>query len=231
MTFAEIEQLARREIDDEAGTDSCRLVTSWQMLAYANEAEAEACIRARLLIDSTTEEICRISLTAGKAVYDYDPRIILILRGKLTGATKPLGKISYTVIDEHWPEWDEQTGTVEAFVTGMDKGKLRLFKIPEAAGTLNLTAARTPLTQMADNTDTPEISPRLHSALVYWMKHKVYNNQDSELFDRNRADVHLAMFEQKFGQRAAEPPDVFDSMQIPQYVPSRHCGLHDLNDY
>lgn len=232
MTFTEIEQLARREIDDEVGTGGDQFVEPWQMLAYANEAETEACIRARLLVDSTTSEICDIPVVAGTALYRYDPRIILILRGKLAGAINPLGKVSYTVMDERYPGWDEQTGEVEAFVTGMDKGGIRLYRVPAVAGSLNLTVLRTPLRQMEGDGDSPEIPAHLHPSLVLWIKHKVYNNQDAELFDKNRSDVHLELFERKFGRRTDNPPDVFDSMQLPRYLPSRHHGSQALDaDY
>lgn len=232
MTFAEIEQLARREIDDEVGTGCDRFVESWQMLAYANEAEAEACIRARLLVDSTTPEICSIPLGARTSIYRYDPRIILILRGKLAGAVNPLGKVSHTIMDERYPGWEEQIGAVEAFVTGIDKGIIRLFRTPEVDGLLNLTVVRTPLNQMVLGVDSPEIPFQLHPSLVLWIKHKVYNNQDAELFDKNRSNAHLALFEQKFGRRTDNPPDVFDSMQLPRYMPSRRHGDHAMTaDY
>lgn len=228
MNFSEIEKLARREIIDDVGQEKSRFVKSWQMLAYANEAEVEACIRARLLVDSTTNDICAVQIEQGTSVYSYDPRIALILRGKVTGSAAPLKRVSFTCLDESYPEWEEQTGEILAFVTGMDKGKIRLFRKPAAVSVLNLTVVRTPLSEMANDSDTPEISSRLHPALIYWIKHKIYNNQDSELFDKNRADVHLQMFEQKFGKRTAELNDVFDAMQIPQYIPSSHgqsdCG-------
>lgn len=233
MTYAEIEQLTRREIDDEIksiGITSHLYVEPWQILKYANEAEAEACIRARLLVDSTTDSICAIQTSPGISVYDYDPRIVSILRGKITGAVRPIKRVSFTVLDDYYPDWDVQTGEVEAFVTGLDKGKIRLFRQPTVASPLNLTVARLPLNPMVDDTSIPEIPEHLHAALVCWIKHKIFNNQDAELFDRNRADVHLQMFEQKFGQRTASPFDVFDAMQIPEFLPQR-SGIHNNSSY
>jgi hypothetical protein len=219
MNFRAIDELARREIADEVGVEKLRLIKGWQMLAYANEAVAEACIRGRLLTDSTTSDICSIPIVAGTSVYAHDPRIIHIMRGKISGASRPLKRVSFTVLDDTYQGWEDKSGEIEAFVTGMDKGKIRLFRNPAAVATLNLTVARLPLVQMVDLADEPEIHSSLHTSLVYWIKHKVYNNTDAELFDKNRADVHLQMFEQKFGTKTANPHDVFDAMQIPQYVP------------
>lgn len=228
MTFAEIEELTRHEVSDETGSSPDDfLVKPFQMLAYANEAEREACLRARLLRDSSTPEICRIELSSGVSVYDYDHRIIRILRARLTGATAPLARISHTVMDEQLPGWQDMTGEVKAFVTGMDTGKIRFDRIPEADGVLNLTVARFPLNPMKASKDSPEIHIRFHQNLILWIKHKIYNNQDSELFDRNRSDIHLAEFERIFGQRPVDPYDIFADMQFSDSVPGADCSGGD----
>lgn len=216
MTFAEIEKLVRREIDDEVGADADKYVQQWQILNYLNDAEREACIRGRLLTDSTTYEICAVELTAGVSTYAYDPRILSVLRGKLAGAAKPLSKISFTRLDELVEGWEDLQGEPVAFVTGMDKGLLRLFKNPTAAGMLNLTAIRLPLADITIRS-SPEINPYLHVALIPWVKHRIYGNQDSELFNGNRSTEMLARFEAKFGKRPADQADIFEAMQIPQY--------------
>ena len=220
MTFAEIEELTRYEICDETGTspEDFRVKPS-QMLAYANDAEMEACLRSRLLRDSSTAAICQVAITAGVSVYDYDPRIILILRARIIGATAPLVRISHTVMDEQLPGWQDMTGEVKALVTGMDTGKIRFDRIPAAAGVLNLTVARGPLNPMKASKDSPEIHSRLHQYLILWIKHRIFNNQNSELFDRNRSDIHLAEFERIFGKRPADPYDIFAAMEFADSVP------------
>lgn len=226
MTFADLEKTVRREIADETGGDPDRHVQRFQMLAYANEAVAEACIRGRLLVDSSTAEICTIPLVAGTSVYPVDSRVLSILRGKPTGGM-PLNRMSFLLMDEHMPGWDEKTGTPTMFITGMDKQAVRLYSIPAADGTLNLTVIRLPLQEMQGNSDSPEIPARLHQSLVLWMKHRVYNNQDSELFDRNRADIHLELFERKFGTRPADQDDLFEAMQYTQMRPDNGLVTDD----
>lgn len=216
MTFADIEKLVRREIDDEVGSDADKYVQQWQILSYLNDAEREACIRGRLLTDSTTNEICAVTLSAGVSTYAHDPRILSVLRGKLTGASKPLSRISFTRLDELVDGWEDLQGEPVAFVTGMDKGLLRLFKNPIAAGTLNLTVIRLPLADVTTRT-SPEIHPYLHVALIPWIKYRIYGNTDSELFNGNRSAEMLARFEAKFGKRPADQADIFEAMQIPTY--------------
>jgi hypothetical protein len=182
------------------------------MLDYANEAVNEASRRAKLIVDSTTTAICRITVASGTAVYTLDPRIIAIRRVKLASNARVLGKSVYWELDEAYPRWDESTGTVDRIVTGMDTDKIRLFRIPTVADTLQLTVVRLPLLPLAKDGDTPEINARFHRSLVYYIKHKAYNNQDSEVFDPNKADVHLAFFEQEFGPKSAAINEVFEEM-------------------
>lgn len=228
MTFGEMEELARYEICDETGEipDDFR-VRPRQMLLYANEAQTEACLRSRLLRDSTTADICRIAVTAGVASYAYDPRVLLILRGRMEGAEQSLVRISHTVLDDCLPRWEDRTGNPAAFVTGMDTGRIRFDRIPSADGVLLLTVARGPLQPMRATNDVPEIPNIFHPKLILWIKHKIYNNQHSELFDKNRADVHLAEFESTFGPRPPAPYDVFAAMQFASTVPGAEC----LGDY
>ena len=216
MTFADIETMVRREIDDEVGADANRYVKQWQILSYANDAEREACIRGRLLTDSTTAEICSIPILPDVAMYDRDPRVLLVVRGKLAGAAKPLSKISFTRLDELVDSWEDLSGEPVAFVTGMDKNKLRLFRKPVSAGTLNLSVVRLPLQDMTTKS-SPEINSYLHVALVPWIKYRIYGNQDAELVNKVYAGEMLAQFEAKFGRRPADQGDIFEAMEIPPY--------------
>lgn len=219
MNLGEINKLAWQEMSDETGIGDDKRVPDWLITSYANDAENEACRRARLIVDSTsmsnTNIICSIDIVAGTSVYVFDPRIIFIRRAKLVSASKPLGKAPFWELDEHYPNWDTKTGTVDRVVTGMDTGSIRLFRIPVANDTLHLTVVRLPLRPMSQHQDEPEINDRFHRSLVYWIKHKAYNNTDSELFDKNRADVHLALFEQEFGTKSAAINEVFDEMYSP----------------
>lgn len=212
MTFDNLDKMTRREVRDETGEGEDLFITPQQMLDYANEAEAEACRRAKILVDSDTEAICRIPLVAGTSVYPLDPRIISIRRVKLPSKSRPLPKALFWEMDETRPGWEDRTGTVEAIVTGMDTGKIRFYRIPDTVETVRLTVVRLPLKAMTKREDSPEINTRYHRSLIYWMKHKIYNNQDSELFDANRRDINLALFEQEFGPKSAAVNEVFEEM-------------------
>jgi len=224
MTLAELDALTRRELDDEVGADAARLVSASQMSFYINDAVNEACIRSRLLIDSTTTGICTVPVVAGTVLYAVDPRVIAIMRGKLTGTTSPLKRVSYLLLDEQYEGWEDKTGTPEAFVTGMQSRYIKLFPAPTAAATLNLTVARLPLADLVNDDDVPEIQASLHQSLIQWVKYRFYGNHDAETYDQVRANHCLTVFTAKFGPRTAQLFDLFDAMHIPQYTPEAVGG-------
>jgi hypothetical protein len=74
-----------------------------------------------------------------------------------------------------------------------------------------------PLAEMTVRT-SPEIHGYLHNHLISWIKFRIFNNHDSELFNGSRAADHLAMFELKFGRRPADQGDIFEGMQVSQFI-------------
>jgi phosphorylcholine metabolism protein LicD len=66
-----------------------------------------------------------------------------------------------------------------------------------------MIVVRSPLVEMNDETDSPEIAPRFHRSLRYWMMYRAYSKQDSQANDPKKAMESLAMFEQEFGQKSS----------------------------
>lgn len=167
-----------------------------------NEGEVQACRRARLLVDSSTTEVCRITLTADKELYDIDPRVIFIRRVKLSTTGVPIGFARVRDMDEAMNDWESETGTVVGWVPDFTSGKLRLYRTPTSAevpATLTLTVVREPLEPMTDDDHQPEIRPRHQHALQHWALFRMFSKRDLETYDPQRAADHLALFEAEFG--------------------------------
>lgn len=171
-----------------------------QVKRYANWAVNEACRRARLLVDSTTQEIVEITIAADEAVYDLDPRVLFVRRAKLASRTQPLSKYSYKDLDRSAPGWEDSEGDPSHYITDYDSGKLRLYPAPTVDDVLTLTVVRLPLQDMEADNAEPEIKPHLHEALLYGMKYRAYMKQDSETKDGDKAAENLVMFEAEFGK-------------------------------
>lgn len=214
MKAGEIIGLFRQQADDTADPGKW---TESELMTWLNEAEREACRRARLLVDSrgtaftyavngtntatTTHTHGRITLGSGTDFYDLDPRIIYLRRVKLAGRTLPLRAVDYRDLDRCAPGWESHTGTVEGYVRGLDTGKFRPYRTPTSAGTVTLTVVREPLVAMTGPNDAPEINPRYHLGLIDWMAYRAYMKKDAEVYSPDEAAQHLALFEAEFGTR------------------------------
>jgi hypothetical protein len=199
MKLLDLITITRSEMDDKTEP---YLITDAEHIEYANDAELEASRRGRLIMDSTTTAICQISVVANTASYNLDPRVQSIRRAKPTGLL-PLKRKNYQDMDSQYPGWDDAaTGTPIVFIPD-DTGKIRLWPTPNASTTLSMIVVRSPLAEMSDETDSPEIAPRFHRSLRYWMMHRAYSKQDSQANDPKKAMESLAMFEQEFGKKSS----------------------------
>jgi hypothetical protein len=199
MNLCELIKAAREESDDVAKP---YLWSDAEWTRYANEAENEACRRARLITDSRTPEVAEVEVTAGEAAYDLDERVLFVRRVKPDSRSQPLGKVSYKALDSGVPGWEDETGDPRGYITDQDTGVLRLYPSPTAADTLKLTVIRMPLNCMKDSNDAPEIASRFHHSLIYWMLHRAYSKQDAETKNEQKAANNLALFEQEFGKKS-----------------------------
>lgn len=196
-----------------------------EAIEFLNDAQNEAAERANLLRDSTTAEICQISVVAGTAVYLLDPRIISVERAKLDSQRQPMQITSTPAMDgprsasrPGWPQqwrangtwladsgagWETQTGTPYFLVLDAegDRWKATLAGIPIVNDTLRLQVFRFPLADIEDEADEPEIPARLHVRLVDWMEYRAYSKKDTETYDEKLAARAAGAFESAFGER------------------------------
>lgn len=185
--------------------DDTELPYQWsdeELELFFNEAEVEACRRAALIIDSTTDEVCNLTISSGTSVYDLDPRIIYVRRVKLASKRDPIKPVKFELMDEFCPGWEDRTGTVDRYVVGMDSRKLRLYREPTAADSAVITVVREPLQRMALNTESsPEIPERYHYALIHWVLYRAYSKKDAETNDKELASININEFVREFGTK------------------------------
>lgn len=166
---------------------------------YLNDAQNEACRRSRLLVDSTTENVCRIDYEIGESVYPLDSRVLLVRKIRVEGQSRPLDRLSWRDLDESRPGWESHAGNVTCWVQDVQSGAIRLYRIPEAVGVLWLTVVRLPISEIEDGKDEPEIAPQLHRGLIHWMKYRAYSHDDTDKSNSDLAEKHLKYFEREFG--------------------------------
>jgi len=200
MGLRELLELVRNELDDAAGK---KLWSDEELIEYAVDAENEASIRARLIIDSSTTAVCNIAVTANNPVLPLDNRVVFIRRAKLSLDDTKLGRAQMRDLDQAVVGWETETGTPSHFVTDYETGKIRLYPIPVVNDTLKMTVIRMPLVDMKAIDDTPEINARYHRNLRYWIMHRAYMKQDTETKDEKKAKENYDLFESIFGKRSS----------------------------
>ena len=168
---------------------------------FLSEAESEACVRARLLRDSTTEQVCRIDLEVGVGTYRLDPRIDLIELVRLqwpdADSTRRT-EIPHLGIEE-LPIERERTGRPRAVFR--EGNTLILDRLPTDPGVIHLDVYRLPLWPITRGSDEPEIREEFHLALLDWVKYRAYNTKDSQALDEARAAAAYQRYEAQFGPK------------------------------
>lgn len=173
--------------------------------AWLSEAQAEAAIRGRLILEDANPAVCQIAVTAGQASYELHRSIYEIadLRFVPAGQPKsvPLALVTREWLDDKRPGWRDCAGTPQ-FAIQTDR-RIRLVGVPDADGMLRLEAYRAPLKALENDTDKPELNEAHHRHLVQWALHRAFSRPDSEAIDPQRADRAMAAFTGYFGL----PPD------------------------
>lgn len=208
MQLLDLLTLFRSETDDDTAP---YLWSDDELIEFANDAELEACRRARLLVDSSTPALCALALTvvdagpvlANHGLVTLDPRVLFVRRARIAGQL-PLRRMNLQDMEAFNPFWqDAAPARPTVFIPDYETGKLLFWPPPDQAYTVNLTVVRDPLVDMTGLEDTPEIAPRYHRSLRFWMMVRGYGKQDSEATDPKKAAEALALFEQEFGRKSA----------------------------
>lgn len=199
MNLGDLIELYRRDADDKKSPPFC---SDEDLIEYANDAELEACRRARLILDSTTPALCRLSFTAaGSPVVRLDARVISVRRMVWPGRSLPLYSRLTGQMDEEFPGWETHTGQEPSlYVTDVQTQALRLYPIPTASGTLQLSVYRLPLAPMEGLEDEPEIQERARRGLVQWMLFMGLGKQDADSFNAGKSAAAYKLFSQEYGE-------------------------------
>lgn len=195
--------------------------TDASLLGYLNEARYEAARRSRLIEDASTAEICKLTLKAGKAIYDIDRRVIFIRRIKIDGEEYPLGKVDLRYADRITPGWESRgSATPTAWLPWGDY-QIRLIDVPDADYVANMIVVREPLAELnlADGEDE-DFPARVQAKLVDYVKGRALMEQDkTEKYRPGEAAACMALFDKEFG-----PPS---SILNERWINRRH-GYDDL---
>lgn len=200
------------------GNVTVTLASGVYTLTFANSLGdvSEVTVNASLL----TNPIVDIAITAGRAIYPLDSRVLKITRAWLAVQDVYLGLTSKDSLDsgdsdlygEYWngkyfsrgfpyrnPSFEDTSGIPFKLVE--TTGSVQLIYAPAAADTLRLTVRRLPLADMSADGDSPEIRTERHIDLLDGMLARGYLKNDIDTRDAKKAAEHEALFTRSFGPR------------------------------
>jgi hypothetical protein len=205
-----------------------QLWTDPELLRMLNYAEVQACRRAHLIIDATTQNdlgtaatastngtagtngirsLCWVPIVADQATYNLSPKILQIKRCQLASMEYPLtGPVTYAELDDLAVGWFGTNGTVgtagssgyPTFFMNEPNNTLTFVKAPSVSDIARLVISRIPLWPFTLST-SPEIDEQYHVDLCDWAAHLAYLKPDSETLNPSLAKYYEDAFTAKFG--------------------------------
>lgn len=167
---------------------------------WLNDAQAQACIRGRLLREDALDAVCRIALTAGQHTYTLHPSAYELIALWIEGAD---GRRQVTLKSREWLQanvHDWRNLDRPACMAIQDDTTIRLVGTVATGETLVMECYRLPLRPMRVDSDEPEIHRAHHEHLIDWALHKAFSVTDAEALDKDRAALAERAFTAYFGQ-------------------------------
>lgn len=159
------------------------------------------------ITDTSTPEITQITVVPGAVLAAHSPYILRIRSAKLLVLKRDLKIVRESDIQQFtYSDYglqrscfldDTDTGEVEGIVLGVEKNKVRWFRVPAddaAQDTCSMVVRRLPYPRIESEDDCLEIDEQHHYHLLKWMKHLAYSKEDGETYDKELADINEQAF-------------------------------------
>lgn len=174
-------------------------VTDW-----LNDAQEQACVRGRLLLEDADPALCVIDLVPGQHTYALDKRVYELVDVRIktgSNAVAELKIVSRGWLDSNVRDWREPHTWRNhcARYLIQNETSVRIVPTPQEAGTLSIEAYRLPMAPMREDDDEPEIHRASHEHLIQWALHRAYSVSDAEVFDSQRSVLAEIAFTEYFG--------------------------------
>lgn len=170
------------------------------VIDWLNDAQAQACVRGRLLVAEGDPELCEIALTADESVYPLHRKLYEIIDLRIEGldhASRTVALKTREWLNAERPDWRKESRPA-CIAIQTDTG-LRLVGAVDTGELLVIEAYRLPLKDLVNHGDRPEIHEAHHEHLIQWALHKAFSVPDSEMFDPERSILAERAFTAYFG--------------------------------
>lgn len=225
MTLQQLLTLLRGSIlndrTDRTAGSSDYLWEDETLILYIDEAQRKFALDGLILRDGTTDEVTKITLVEGQAVYPLHDSVIAVISAKLATATADLVRVGHSVLSNYSPPADTWTdpatyqglppGPTIAYSTdeylqdfdsdSLSQISLRVHPVPTAdqdGQVVRLRVVRKPINRLSANTLSlsPEIPEDYHVDMLDWAAYLALRIVDDDAGNVKRAEDFKATFEQ-----------------------------------
>ena len=169
-----------------------------EVARWFSEAESEAAVRARLIVDD--EEF---SFAAGDSPRVDLPEALFDIQyaeiRDASGNVFPVKASSRADQDKYNSEWRKNVERPTFYIH--EDRALVLNAIPDQAYTLYIEFFRLPSKALEDEEDSPEIAEIHHAGLIDWVEFRAYSKPDADAFNPGKAKEAESRFVAYFGKR------------------------------
>lgn len=184
MTSGELLALFRSEMND---VEEPYLWSDAEVYGYIDDAQKMFCRKTDGISDATKAKVVNINVVPGDDWVKTHPSIKLIRRATRVDTGRPIDVINnQDMLDRGW-YFDGSTGTVKALVIGEEQYKAQVYPISNETMTIRLLVYRMPLELIEGDQDF-EIPEKHHRHLLLWVKSLAYLKQDTETYDKSKAN-------------------------------------------
>ena len=161
------------------------------LYSYIDEAQKQFCRDTYGIEDSRTYSLS--ILADGTEWYAINARILKIRSAVNSATGKPVDLIAVEKMDTSYMKFDGAQGPIKALITGLDKGFVRAYPVPNEAATINLRTFVLPAT--VTSVSSFVIDDQHVPYLLHWVKYRAYYVQDADARDEKKADNNKAMWD------------------------------------
>jgi hypothetical protein len=191
-TVGDLLSYARTQLNSEVvgADDSNALWTDAELISYINQAQKEFSRKSLCLADRSN---FTLAVVADTREYTYDPKILRITAGRLTGAAKRLQGLTFEEMERSWSiaqdtverlgGWEAVTGEPSHIIQDLEIDKLYIWPQPIVSDTLTLYVRKV-ADDVTATTDVLEIPEQFREGLnlrvmaLAYLKHDVLETED-----------------------------------------------------
>lgn len=183
--------------EDYTGVATNLLWSNEELTLYINEARRE--VARRCLIYEDFGATFDIAITAGTAVYTYNPLILRIIGNILQSNGKELELVDMRELFEI-SRWDEKIGTPRKYSMNYRSKQIYFYPTPVINDTFKPFVYRFPLADLSWSSPTTDIDvpDEMAIKMLWWAAFLAYMKNDVDTYDSKQAEKFKNLFDAEF---------------------------------